>query len=64
MRKRLVRKTFDMIQEIAEKDGKEVRAKDEHFFHSKLLIYLICVDTCCHACCRTTTNSGRALASS
>jgi hypothetical protein len=31
MRKRLVRKTFDMIQEIAEKDDKEVRVKNEHF---------------------------------
>lgn len=40
MRKRLVRKTFDMIEEIAEKDDKEViRVKSEHFFLLQLLNY-------------------------
>jgi hypothetical protein len=32
MRKRLVRKTFDMIQDIAEKDDKEVKTLASFFF--------------------------------
>jgi hypothetical protein len=64
MRKRLVRKTFDMIQEIAEKDDQEVRIKS--YSHSQRLLRRMCLKFVlwCLFCCRTTKNSGRALASS
>jgi hypothetical protein len=39
LRRRLVRKTFDMIQEIAEKDDQEVRIKT-------FLILRVCLEGC------------------
>ena len=43
MRKRLVRKTFDMIQEISESENKEVVIKPHRFYFILFVhVYEIC----------------------
>jgi hypothetical protein len=59
MRKRLVRKTFDMIEEIAEKEDKEVQLN--LCFATTYSVYLML--KLFSFFCRTTRSSGKALAS-
>ena len=59
MRKRLVRKTFDMIEELAEKEDKEVQLN--LCFATTYSVYLML--KLFNFFCRTTRSSGKALAS-
>lgn len=62
MRKRLVRKTFDMIQEIAEGENKEVGGNDSDVGPPVPVDRLKYFQTF-SICCRTTRSSGRTLES-
>lgn len=59
MRKRLVRKTFDMIQEVSESENKEVMIKPHFFLY--LYMYMRYAADCETTYSRITKNSGRTL---
>ena len=62
MRKRLVRKAFDMIQEISESENKEVVIKPHRFyFIFYLYMYMRYATDCETTYSRITKNSGRTL---